>query len=78
MARPMSIQGKVRECARVVLYWAKRPGEPTAAYNMECFHKALIGHLAYVEENGVCMPAETMAMASRASEARFNFGAVKA
>jgi hypothetical protein len=45
---------------------------------MECFHKALIGHLAYVEEHGVCMPAETMAMASRASEARINFGVAKA
>lgn len=67
MARPMTIQGKIRECVRVIRYWSQRMDEPYAAYNRAVFAKALKGHLAYVAEEGLWLSPDVLKQAQKVS-----------
>ena len=66
----MTIQGKIRKCAKTVLYWAKkRDIEPFAAYCIDYFHKAMVGHLAYIEAKGISLPQDVVVLVKRAKGA---------
>jgi len=62
----MTVSGKIRACAKTVLYWAKHMSEPNAAHNRDYFYNAMVGHLVVVEKEKIALPQDVVALSNRA------------
>jgi len=69
MGRPMSIQGKIRDCARIVLAYAVCGSDnANTRYQMAYFGKAMRSHLEFVRNEKLILPTSVREIAERAEK----------
>jgi len=70
-----SINSKIGECARVVIYWSKR-SEQTASSSAKVFYEAMLNHLSCAKDDGVDITEKVMQKVERAKKAYGKFEVV--